>query len=51
MAATRSWWLAKGRFPSQLQRVQRTLGKYTEEMELESASADDPPHRRDWRDD
>jgi fructose-bisphosphate aldolase, class I len=28
-----------------------SVGKYTDEMELESASADDPPHRRDWRDD
>jgi fructose-bisphosphate aldolase class I len=28
-----------------------SLGKYTDEMELESVSADDPPHRRDWRDD
>jgi fructose-bisphosphate aldolase class I len=28
-----------------------SVGKYTEEMELETASADDPPHRRDWRDD
>jgi Fructose-bisphosphate aldolase class-I len=28
-----------------------SVGKYTEEMELESASADDAPHRRDWRDD
>jgi fructose-bisphosphate aldolase class I len=28
-----------------------SLGKYTEEMELESATIDDPPHRRDWRDD
>jgi fructose-bisphosphate aldolase, class I len=28
-----------------------SVGKYTEDMELESASADDPPHRRDWRDD
>jgi hypothetical protein len=50
MAATRIWWLAKGRFQP-VATVQRTLGKYTEEMELESASADDPPHRRDWRDD
>jgi fructose-bisphosphate aldolase, class I len=28
-----------------------SVGKYTDEMELESVSADDPPHRRDWRDD
>jgi fructose-bisphosphate aldolase, class I len=28
-----------------------SLGKYTDEMELETASADDPPHRRDWGDD
>jgi fructose-bisphosphate aldolase, class I len=28
-----------------------SAGKYTEQMELESASAEDPPHRRDWRDD
>jgi fructose-bisphosphate aldolase, class I len=28
-----------------------SVGKYTDEMELGSASADDPPHRRDWRDD
>ena len=28
-----------------------TFGKYTDEMEMVSASADDPPHRRDWRDD
>src|SRR6516165_11849137 len=28
-----------------------TFGKYTDEMELESASAVDPPHRRDWGDD
>jgi fructose-bisphosphate aldolase, class I len=28
-----------------------SVGKYTEQMELEPASADDPPHRRDWRDD
>jgi fructose-bisphosphate aldolase class I len=28
-----------------------SVGKYTEEMELETASADDPPYRRDWRDD
>jgi fructose-bisphosphate aldolase class I len=29
-----------------------SVGKYTGEMELESVSADDdPPHRRDWRDD
>ena len=26
-------------------------GKYREEMEMASASADDPPHRHDWRDD
>jgi fructose-bisphosphate aldolase, class I len=28
-----------------------SVGKYTDDMELETASADDPPHRRDWRDD
>ena len=28
-----------------------SVGKYTDEMELETVSADDPPHRRDWRDD
>ena len=28
-----------------------SVGKYRDEMELESAGADDPPHRRDWRDD
>ena len=28
-----------------------SVGKYTDEMEAASASADDPPHRRDWRDD
>jgi fructose-bisphosphate aldolase class I len=28
-----------------------SVGKYTDEMELELVSADDPPHRRDWRDD
>jgi fructose-bisphosphate aldolase class I len=28
-----------------------SVGKYPEEMELEAASADDAPHRRDWRDD
>src|SRR5262249_14263767 len=28
-----------------------SVGKYTQEMELETAGADDPPHRRDWRDD
>jgi fructose-bisphosphate aldolase, class I len=28
-----------------------SVGKYTDQMELESVSADDPPHRRDWRDD
>jgi fructose-bisphosphate aldolase class I len=27
------------------------VGKYTDEMELASPSADDPPHRRDWSDD
>ena len=26
-------------------------GKYRDEMEMASASADDPRHRRDWRDD
>jgi fructose-bisphosphate aldolase, class I len=28
-----------------------SLGEYADEMELETASADDPPHRRDWGDD
>jgi fructose-bisphosphate aldolase class I len=28
-----------------------SAGKYTDEMEVTSPSADDPPHRRDWRDD
>jgi len=28
-----------------------SIGKYTDEMELESVSADDPPHRREWSDD
>jgi fructose-bisphosphate aldolase class I len=28
-----------------------SVGKYTAEMEAASLSADDPPHRRDWRDD
>jgi fructose-bisphosphate aldolase class I len=28
-----------------------SLGKYADEMELETASAVDPPHRRDWGDD
>jgi fructose-bisphosphate aldolase class I len=28
-----------------------SVGKYTEEMETASSSTDDPPHRRDWRDD
>ena len=28
-----------------------SIGKYTEEMEAESPGADDPPHRKDWRDD
>ena len=28
-----------------------SVGKYRDEMELESAGADDPPHRRGWRDD
>jgi fructose-bisphosphate aldolase class I len=28
-----------------------SVGKYTEQMELDSATADDPPHGRDWRDD
>jgi fructose-bisphosphate aldolase, class I len=28
-----------------------SLGRYTDEMETASPSADDPPHRRDWRDD
>jgi hypothetical protein len=27
-----------------------SVGKYTDEMEV-SPSADDPPHRQDWRDD
>jgi fructose-bisphosphate aldolase, class I len=28
-----------------------SVGKYTDTMELETASADEPPHRREWRDD
>jgi fructose-bisphosphate aldolase class I len=28
-----------------------SLGKYSSEMEAASSSADEPPHRRDWRDD
>jgi fructose-bisphosphate aldolase class I len=28
-----------------------SAGKYRDEMEAESPGADDPPHRRDWRDD
>jgi fructose-bisphosphate aldolase class I len=28
-----------------------SVGKYTDEMELETVGADDLPHRRDWRDD
>jgi fructose-bisphosphate aldolase, class I len=28
-----------------------SVGKYTDEMEMASPSADDPPHRRDWHDD
>ena len=28
-----------------------SVGTYTDEMEMASPSADDPPHRRDWRDD
>jgi fructose-bisphosphate aldolase, class I len=28
-----------------------SLGKYSDEMEAASPSGDDPPHRRDWRDD
>jgi fructose-bisphosphate aldolase class I len=28
-----------------------SVGRYTEEMELASTSADEPPHRRDWSDD
>jgi fructose-bisphosphate aldolase class I len=28
-----------------------SVGKYTDKMESEAASADDPPHHRDWRDD
>jgi fructose-bisphosphate aldolase class I len=28
-----------------------SVGKYTDEMEAASSGADDPPHRRDWRDD
>jgi fructose-bisphosphate aldolase class I len=28
-----------------------SVGKYTDEMEEASPSGDDPPHRRDWRDD
>jgi len=28
-----------------------TVGKYTHEMEAALLGIDDPPHRRDWRDD
>jgi fructose-bisphosphate aldolase class I len=28
-----------------------SVGKYTDDMELSSPSVDDPPYRRDWRDD
>ena len=28
-----------------------TVGKYTHEMEAAPLGIDDPPHRRDWRDD
>jgi fructose-bisphosphate aldolase class I len=28
-----------------------SVGRYTDEMEAASPSADDPPHRRNWRDD
>ncbi len=28
-----------------------SVGKYTDEMEAAPRDADDPPHRRDWRDD
>jgi fructose-bisphosphate aldolase, class I len=28
-----------------------SIGEYTDDMEPEPVSADDPPHRRDWRDD
>jgi fructose-bisphosphate aldolase, class I len=28
-----------------------SVGKYTDDMEAVSSGADDPPHRRDWRDD
>jgi fructose-bisphosphate aldolase class I len=28
-----------------------TVGQHTDEMDTEASSADDPPHRRDWRDD
>jgi fructose-bisphosphate aldolase class I len=28
-----------------------SVGQYTDEMEAASPGADDPPHRRDWRDD
>jgi fructose-bisphosphate aldolase class I len=28
-----------------------SVGKYTDEMEATPGGADDPPHRRDWRDD
>jgi fructose-bisphosphate aldolase, class I len=28
-----------------------SVGKYTDDMELQSVSADDPAHRRDWRED
>ena len=27
-----------------------SIGEYTDDMELEPVSADDPPHRHDWRD-
>ena len=28
-----------------------TVGKYTREMDAAPLGVDDPPHRRDWRDD
>jgi fructose-bisphosphate aldolase class I len=28
-----------------------SVGKYTDDMEAASSGAEDPPHRRDWRDD
>jgi len=31
--------------------VAASVGNYTDEIETASATADDPPHRRDWHDD